>query len=112
MDFKLPSQVVYGLGDRVKELRLSEGAFNMWSSGQDGVYDDGRGRGGLAGVHPFILVQTKNSRRYIGMFFRNSNAMTPILRFNTDGTSTLSFITIGGQLEVYYINVGTAHEVI
>jgi len=63
-------------------------------------------------VNPFILVQTKNSRRFIGMFFRNSNAMTPILRFNNDSTSTLSFITIGGQLEVYYIGQGTAKEVI
>jgi len=58
MDFKLPSQYVYGLGDRVHEFRLSEGAFGMWASGQDGQYDDGRGRGGLSGVHPFVLVQT------------------------------------------------------
>ena len=33
MDFKLPSQNVYGLGDRVKELKLTEGAYTMWSSG-------------------------------------------------------------------------------
>lgn len=120
MDYKLPSQYIYGLGDRVHEFRLSEGAFNMWSSGQDGSYDDGRGRGGLSGVHPFVLVQTSNPTqssmtptRFIGMFFRNSNAMTPVLRYNDDGvTSTLSFITIGGQLEVYFIGQGTAHEVI
>jgi alpha-glucosidase len=84
----------------------------MWASGQDGVYDDGRGRGGLSGVHPFLLVQTKNPRRYFGMFFRNSNAMTPVLRYNADGTSVLSFITIGGQLEMYFFGQGTAHEVI
>ena len=103
MDYILPSNRVYGLGDRVHEFRLDEGAFTMWASGQDAKYDDGRGRGGLSGVHPFVLVQSaKNARRYIGIFFRNANAMTPVLRYNDDGTSTLSFITIGGQLEMYF----------
>ena len=47
------------------------------------------------------------------MFFRNSNAMTPVLRYNDDGiTSTLSFITIGGQLEVYFFAQGSAQEII
>ena len=64
-------------------------------------------------MHPFLLVQTANPKRYIGLYFRNANAMTPVLRYNDDGvTSTLSFITIGGQLEVYIFNQGTAHEVI
>jgi len=40
----------------------------------------------------------------MGLFFRNSNAMTPVIRYNDDGTSTLSFITIGGQLEVMIFN--------
>jgi alpha-glucosidase len=64
-------------------------------------------------VHPFLLVQTKNPRIFVGLFFRNANAMTPVLRYNDDGqTSTLSFITIGGQLEVYIFGQGTAHSVI
>jgi hypothetical protein len=36
MDYTLPSQYVYGLGDRIHEFRLNEGAFTMWSSGQKG----------------------------------------------------------------------------
>lgn len=58
------------------------------------------------------MVQTKQSRRFIGISFRNSNAMTPVLRFNDDGTSTFSFITIGGELEFYITAMGTAHQVI
>lgn len=59
------------------------------------------------------MVETKkNSRRFVGLFFRNANAMTPVLRFNNDGTSVLSFITIGGQVEVYVIGMGTAHQVV
>lgn len=33
MDFQLPTTRVYGLGDRVHQFRLDEGAFTMWASG-------------------------------------------------------------------------------
>ncbi len=33
MDFQLPSQNLYGLGDRVHQFKLKEGAFSLWSSG-------------------------------------------------------------------------------
>ena len=33
MDILFPSQNLYGLGDRVHEFKLSEGAYSMWSSG-------------------------------------------------------------------------------
>lgn len=112
MDINFPSQNLYGLGDRVHEFKLNPGAYSMWSSGQEPKYDNGQGRGGLSGVHPFLMVETKKARRYIGIYFRNSAAMTPIIRFNPDGTSTLSLITIGGQIEFYVIGMGTAHQVI
>lgn len=38
--------------------------------------------------------------------------MTPVLKFNSDGTSTLSFITIGGDLDLYVFIKGTAKDVI
>ena len=53
----------------------------MWATGQDSLYDDGKGRKGLSGVHPFLLAQTTKIGEYIGIFFRNSNAQTPILRY-------------------------------
>lgn len=46
----------------------------MWANGKENVYDDGYGGKGSYGVHPFILVQTKNAGDYIGIYFRNSNA--------------------------------------
>jgi hypothetical protein len=85
----------------------------MWASGQDDVYDDGKsGRKGLSGVHPFILVQSSKIGEYFGMFFRNSNAQTPIIRYNKDGSSTFSYIAIAGQIEVYFFIHGTAKSVI
>jgi alpha-glucosidase (family GH31 glycosyl hydrolase) len=51
------------------------------------------------------------------MYFRNSNAMTPIITFYDnpiDGskTSKLSYITTGGQLEVYFFIHGSALDII
>jgi hypothetical protein len=57
MDFNLPSQNLYGFGERIHEFGLKEGAWNMWAHGQPNPYDDGQsGRKGGYGVHPFILV--------------------------------------------------------
>ena len=96
MDFNLPSQRIFGFGERIHEFRLGEGAWNMWASDQQSPYDDGSGRKGVYGVHPFLLVQGKQSDDFFGMYFRNGNAMTPIITYNDDGTSKLTFITIGG----------------
>lgn len=55
-----------------------------------------------------MLVQTgKNKEDFIGLFFRNSNAQSPIVTHNADGTSTLSYITIGGIIEVYFFIHGS-----
>ena len=56
MDFTLPSQRVFGFGERVGDFLLSEGTYTMWANGQPQQVDDGLGRRGTYGVHPFILV--------------------------------------------------------
>lgn len=87
----------------------------MWANGANGLEtpDDGRGRGGEYGVHPFILVQTRKAQEYVGIFFRNSNAQVPIIRFNENRTdATLSYIALGGQLEVYFFVHGSAKQII
>jgi hypothetical protein len=97
MDFLVRSQRLYGFGERTSSFRLEEGAYGMWASGESsGHPDDRRGRGGESGVHPFVLVQTRRPQEYVGIFFRNSNPQVPIIRFNNDSTTTLSYITLGG----------------
>jgi hypothetical protein len=58
------------------------------------------------------MIQGKNKGDYFGMFFRNSNAQSPLLRFNDDGTSTLSYITTGGQIEIFFFLHGSAKTII
>lgn len=50
----------------------------------------------------------------MGIYFRNSNAMSPVIRKGPllGSGSILSYITIGGQLEMYFMFKGTAKEII
>ena len=48
MDMILPTQKVYGLGERHREFELNEGTWTMWArshNGPDGttMYDNGEG---------------------------------------------------------------------
>ena len=58
MDFNLPSQKIYGLGERRSNFTLGAGTWTMWASGESSVVDDGTGSKQTYGVHPFVLVQT------------------------------------------------------
>jgi len=82
MDFLLPSLSVYGFGERISTFKLGQGAWGMWSTGvtDQTQLDTGRGRGGQYGVHPFLLVRTREAQKYIGMYFRNANAQLPVIR--------------------------------
>ena len=85
MDFVLPSQRLFGFGERIHEFQLTEGTWTMWAAGQNSPYDDGTGRYGVYGVHPFVMVQGKRPHEFFGIYFRNSNAQTPILKYTEDG---------------------------
>lgn len=84
----------------------------MWANGQETPYDDGFGGKQTYGVHPFILVQTNKTTEYLGVFFRNSNAMSPVIRHLNDSKSLFSYITTGGQIEIYFMFKGSAKTII
>jgi hypothetical protein len=56
MDMKLPSQRIYGFGERTRTFDLGEGTWTMWANGQETPHDDGMGGKQTYGVHPFVLV--------------------------------------------------------
>ena len=53
----------------------------MWANGQETPYDNGRGGQQTYGVHPFVLVQTAVPGEFVGIYFRNSNAMSPVIQY-------------------------------
>ena len=43
VDIALPSQRIFGLGERNREFLLDQGTWTMWANGQETPYDDGTG---------------------------------------------------------------------
>jgi alpha-glucosidase (family GH31 glycosyl hydrolase) len=83
VDFNLPSMRIFGLGERNREFALTEGAWTMWANGQTHPYDNGEGMKQTYGVHPFALVQASDNKdEFVGIWFRNTNAQTPLIQFN------------------------------
>jgi len=74
LDLNLPSQRIYGLGERNHEFGLEEGTWTMWANDKKPEYDEGTGGKGTQGVHPFALVQSATPNVFFGIFFRNTNA--------------------------------------
>lgn len=117
LDLQLPSRRIYGFGERSRQFTLGEGVFKMWSArhylnaSQD-IDTGNTGQGNYHGVHPFALIQTATKGEYMGVFFRNSNLMSPIIRYTDNDTSVLSLISIGGTMEIYFFFKGTAKQII
>ena len=111
----LPSRRIYGLGERKGGFTLGEGTWTMWGQtpkDEPAQFDDGLGGKQTYGVHPFALIQTQTPGRFMGIFFRNANAQSPVISYQGDSKALLSYITIGGQLEMYFIFGGSAKDVI
>lgn len=112
LDLQMPSRRIYGLGERKHEFTLGEGTWTMWANGQVPQYDDGSGGMQSYGVHPFALVQSGNKGEFIGVFFRQSVAMSPFIKYTGTSTCTLSYIATGGDIEIYFFFKGTAKQII
>ena len=48
----------------------------------------------------------------MGIFFRNSNIQSPIISVKPDGNYTLTYVSTGGKLEMYFFTKGGAKEII
>jgi len=80
IDMKLPSQHIYGFGERLADFELTEGAWTMWSHAVN-TSESSQADGGKQtfGVHPFCLVKAEGE--FLGIFFRSANAQAPLITF-------------------------------
>jgi hypothetical protein len=51
----------------------------MWAKNDGSGLDDGSGALQSDGVHPFALIQSEDAGEYFGIYFRNTNAQSPVL---------------------------------
>jgi alpha-glucosidase len=59
-----------------------------------------------------MLVQTGKKSEYMGVFFRNANAMSPVIRYINTNQALFSYITTGGQIEAYFMFKGSPCDII
>jgi hypothetical protein len=76
---KIPTGHIYGCGERETSFELKPGAWSMWPSENMAEYDSGFGGKQLHGMHPFVLIKSNASDEFFGIFFRSSNAQSPII---------------------------------
>lgn len=53
--FKLTTNKVYGLGERISDLDLNAGKWDMFAQYQPYVYDNGKGGRNIGGQHPVLV---------------------------------------------------------
>lgn len=111
IDMKIPSGHIYGFGEREANFELGPGAWTMWSQDAKAEFDSGYGGKQLAGMHPFCLIKSNSSDEFFGIFFRSSNAQSPIIQY-ADNQHILSYITTGGNLDINFFFRGSAKDVI
>ena len=110
--FRLPSTILFGLGQHNAKFLLKEGNWTMWNRDRNGSpVATGQGNNQTYGTHPFLMCKTKNNK-FIGMLFYNSNAQEVNIRFAKDDKSIITYRTVGGILDIYYFMAGSADEVI
>lgn len=113
IDFELPSQRLFGFGERLANFQLQEGTWTMWAKRPENCsFDDGTGGKQAYGVHPFVMIQGFEKGDFFGIFFRNANAQSPLIKYNINGGTTLSYITTGGQLEIEFFIHGSPKMII
>ena len=110
--FTLPSQILFGLGQHNSKFLLSEGNWTMFNRDRSGSSSStGDGKNNIYGSHPFLMSKTKNNK-FIGILFYNSNAQQVSIKFIDNLQSFITFKTVGGLLDIYFILASTADEVI
>lgn len=118
LDLQVPTVKIYGFGERHRQFTLEKGTWTMWANGQDSKMDNGQGGLQTYGVHPFALIQTVIPGEFFGIFFRNTNAASPVIRHNSsngtfnDNGSIISYITTGGEIEMFVFTKGDARGII
>jgi len=94
---KLPSDIVYGFGERAYKFKLSPGTYTMWSRDEPDVLEDGRGGGNTYSHHPVGLFRGEKGNFFV-TFMRNSNAKDVVIH----GNKTLSYKMTGGIIDLVF----------
>ena len=112
VNYLIKSIYIYGMGERVHNLTITDGVYTVWNYARYCDPDDGKPPGkNMYGSHPFILAKL-SEHLFIGMYMNNMNAMDfSIYRF-PNGTSQLKYIMVGGVVDMRIFTSATPEGVI
>ena len=100
----LPSQYLYGLGERRRSFLYDSGLYTIWNKDQFSMIDYGKGNQQTYGCHPMYMVRENQTGFWDIVYLRNSNAMD--FKFSAE-SKTLEFFLTGGMIELKFF-FGTA----
>ena len=94
---KLPSNLVYGFGERAYKFKLKAGTYTMWGRDKPDVLEDGRGGGNIYSHHPTGLFRGEKGNFFVS-FMRNSNAKDVVI----DHRNVLTYKMVGGIVDLVF----------
>eukprot|EP00347_Sterkiella_histriomuscorum_P006514 403352477 len=113
LNFTLPSQNIYGLGDNTQSYNLPEGVWSLESSNQNDQQSQSNKYTIDQNVHPFIMVQSgKRKDDYFGIFFSNTKSQKSIISYQQNGSCIFTYETTASDLEIYFFMHGSQKYVI
>ena len=111
IEFRVISQKIFGLGERLTNLNLRDGTYTLFNRDQNPEVETRKNPAkNLYGSHPFILYQL-NSGKFAGLFYLTSNALQVDLTRESSGT-TIRYTTIGGIMDFFIFYKGDADFII
>ncbi|RYE33945.1 MAG: hypothetical protein EOP48_30615, partial [Sphingobacteriales bacterium] len=93
----LPTDNVYGFGERNYQFKLAPGIFTIWGRDDAKLLEDGSGGDNTYGHHPVALVRDIKGDFFLTLM-RNSNAMDVIIHKSLD----LTYKMVGGVIDLVF----------
>lgn len=102
---------VWGLGERVSDFFYKDGVYTALARDNGSPFDNGKPPGnGMYGHHPVFFGKASDSN-YYGVLNLNPVAADFYIK-NSNGTTNVSHVTVGGIFDVYVMVSATPEDVV
>jgi alpha-glucosidase (family GH31 glycosyl hydrolase) len=103
---------IFGLGERVGDLLLSEGVYTIWTRDEPSPVENGRRPGNnIYGAHPVYFTQLKTGNNFFAVFDNNAGAQDYIIESNPNGMR-MTQIKTSGLTDMYVFTQNTIQDLI
>jgi len=99
--FFTPTNQIYGLGERLRNLQFTPGTYTLFMLDQSGEIDPGKTGFNQQGHHSMYMMR-ENSGKYHVNLLRNINAQEVILGRDGNGNNKVTWKLIGGVIDLNF----------